>query len=136
VSAALHALEHAEPEQVQRFAERAFRAAAPEGRAALLGSIGDLRSNVTRPLYELAVADSEDNAAIQGIQALTNLAGPESARQLLSIASDVSRSPDVRQSAAGGLKQLGGPLARSNRALLDSLSPTADLGAISCNLGY
>jgi HEAT repeat protein len=136
VSAALHALEHAEPEQVQRFAERAFRAAAPEGRAALLGSIGDLRSNVTRPLYELAVADTEDSAAIQGIQALTNLAGPESARQLLTIASDVNRSPEVRQEAAGGLKQLGGALARSNRALLDSLSPTADPGAISCNLGY
>jgi HEAT repeat protein len=136
VSAALHSLQGAPPEQLQRLAERAFRAAKPDDRATLLNSITDLRSTVTRPLYELALADSNDSAAIQGIQALTNLAGPESARRLLSIASDVNRSPEVRKEAAGGLKQLGGPLARSNRALLDSLGPPEDSGAISCNLGY
>ena len=136
VSAALHSLQRAEPEQLQRLAERAFRAATPDDRATLLNSITDLRSNVTRPLYELALAGSDDSAAIQGIQALTNLAGPESAQRLLTIASDVNRAPEVRKEAAGGLKQLGGPLARSNRALLDSLSPTEASGAVSCNLNY
>ncbi|MEO8904535.1 MAG: HEAT repeat domain-containing protein [Polyangiaceae bacterium] len=136
VSSALHSLQRQTPEQVERLAERAFRAAAPEDRAALLNSISDLRSNVTRPLYDLALTDTDDATAIQGLQALTNLAGPESARRLLLVVTDANRSQAVRQEAAGGLRQLGGPLARANRALLDSLSPPEDSGAISCNLSY
>ncbi|MEO6599971.1 MAG: hypothetical protein ABIQ16_08885 [Polyangiaceae bacterium] len=136
MSNALHSLQRKTPEQVQRLADRAFRAAASEDRATLLNSLSDLRSSVTRPLYDLALADPDDATAIQGLQALTNLAGPESARRLLLVVTDVNRSQAVRQEAAAGLRQLGGPLSRANRALLDSLSPLEGSGALSCNLDY
>ncbi len=136
VSNALHSLQRQTPELVERLAERAFRAAAPEDRSTLLSSLSDLGGSVTRPLGDLALSDVDDATAIQGVQSLTNLAGPESARRLLLLVNDAQRSQAVRQEAAAGLRQLGGPLARANRALLDSLSPPEDSGAISCDLGY
>jgi HEAT repeat protein len=135
-SSALHALQRLAPERVAGLAERALRAASSENRASLLGSLGDMKGGLTRPLYEQALNDSDDAVAVQALQSLTNLAGPESARRLLAVVNDSNRSPEVRAEAASGLRQLGGPLAQANRALLDSLSPPSDPGADECNVQY
>jgi hypothetical protein len=71
--------------------------------------------------------------AVQAIQSLTNLEGPASAARLLSVVSDANRSEQVRAEAASGLRTLGGPLARANRALLDSLSEPVAAGDFVCN---
>jgi HEAT repeat protein len=135
-SSALHALQRLVPERVEGLAERALRAASSENRASLLGSFSDMKGSLTRPLYEQALNDADDAVAVQALQSLTNLAGPESARRLLAVVNDTNRGPEVRAEAASGLRQLGGPLAQANRALLDSLSPPPDPGANECNVQY
>ena len=131
-SSALVALQTRAPDSVPRLAERAFRSASAEDRVTLLSSLGELRGTLARPLYDLALAEGDEGAASQAVQALVNLSGPESAQRLLGLVTDANRSPDVRREAATGLRQLGGPLARANRALLDSLSEPDPLGAYEC----
>ncbi|HET7541733.1 MAG TPA: HEAT repeat domain-containing protein [Polyangiaceae bacterium] len=121
MSSALHALEGRSPELVARIAERALRQAAPEERASMLSSLSDLKASLSRPLLEHSLTDTEDSVAVQAIQSLGNLQGPTSAERLLSVVTDSSRSAEVRGEAARALRTLGGPLARANRALLDSL---------------
>jgi HEAT repeat protein len=129
---ALLALQTRAADSVSRLAQRAFRSASAEDRVTLLSSLGELRSNIARPLYDLALSEGDEGAVLQAVQALINLSGPESAQSLLGLVTDVNRSPDVRREAATGLRQLGGPLARANRALLDSLSEPDSLGAYQC----
>ena len=123
VASALHALQAHSPEQISGLAQRAFRAASPDDRVTLLNSLSDLKSSVARPLYDLALSGSDDATTLQAVQSLATLAGPESAQRLLAVVNDSNRSQEVRTEAASGLRHLGGPLARANRALLDSLSP-------------
>ncbi|MET0795185.1 MAG: HEAT repeat domain-containing protein, partial [Polyangiaceae bacterium] len=135
VSSALHVLQARAPERILALAMRAFRAAPVEDRSSLLSNLSDLKSEVTRPLNELALREGGDDAtAIQAIQALSALEGPESARRLLEVLSDTNRSAEVRSEAASGLRGLGGPLARANRALIDSLSEPADAGDFTCGI--
>jgi hypothetical protein len=67
------------------------------------------------------------------VQLLSTVQGPASAQQLLALVNDSSRSDAVRAQAAIGLRGLGGPLARANRALLDSLSEPEAAGEFVCN---
>ena len=133
MSGALHALQTRSPELVGRLAQRALREAVPEDRANVLSLLSDLKSNLSRPLLELALSDSEDSVTVQAIQFMTNLQGPTSAQRLLAVVNDSSRSAQVRTEAATGLRALGGPLARANRALLDSLSEPEAAGEFVCN---
>ncbi len=133
VCGALRALEARSPELVLPLAQRAFRAASSEDRVTLLDNLNDLSSSILRPLDELAISEGDDSAALTAVQSLASLEGPESAQRLLSVASDNNRSPEVRTAAASGLRQLGGPLLRSNRALIDTLSPPDDPGVYTCN---
>ncbi|MES1178474.1 MAG: HEAT repeat domain-containing protein [Myxococcales bacterium] len=122
VSRALHVIQGRAPDRILELATRAFRGASPEDRVNLLSNLSDLKGNVVKPLYELALREGDDDAAIEAVHSLSALEGPDSARQLLDVANDSNRSAEVRAEAASGLRALGGPLARSNRALLDSLS--------------
>ncbi|HEX2672062.1 MAG TPA: HEAT repeat domain-containing protein [Polyangiaceae bacterium] len=133
MSAALHALQTRSPELVARIAERALREASPEDRASLLSSLSDLKGNLSRPLLERSLQDADDSVAVQAIQSLGNLQGPATAQHLLAVVSDPSRSEEVRREAANALRSLGGPLARANRALLDSLSEPEAEGTFECN---
>lgn len=133
MSSALHALQTRSPELVARVAERALRAAPPEERVSLLSSLADLNPHLSRPLLERSLSDADDSVAIQAIQAVGNLQGPASAQHLFSVANDSSRSEDVRREAANSLRTLGGPLARANRALLDSLSAPEAEEQFECN---
>jgi hypothetical protein len=132
----LHVIQGRAPERILDLASRAFRAASAEERVNLLSSLSDLKNEVTRPLYELALREGDDDAAIQALHSLTELEGPQSAQQLLQIASDSNRSAEVRAEAASGLRDLGGPLARSNRALLDSLSEPSATGDFTCEVAH
>jgi hypothetical protein len=122
VSRALHLIQGSASTRILDLATRAFRAASAEDRVSLLSNLSDLKGGVTRPLYELALREGDDDAAMQALHSLAALEGPESAQRLLDVARDSNRSAEVRADAAAGLRALGGPLARSNRALLDSLS--------------
>jgi HEAT repeat protein len=133
MSSALHALQARSPELVAKVASRALREAAPEDRASVLSSLSDLKSNLSRPLLEGSLNDADDSVAVQAIQSLSNLQGPASAQRLLLVVNDSSRSEDVRREAASALRLLGGPLARANRALLDSLSEPDVEGQFVCN---
>ncbi len=133
VCSALRALESRAPELVLQLATRAFHAGSNDDRASLLANLNGLRQSVLRPLSELALSEGDDTVAVAAVQSLTALEGPGSAQRLLAIASDANRSTDVRSAAAQGLRTLGGPLARSNHALLDTLSPADDPGAYTCN---
>ena len=131
-SSALLALQTRAPDSVSQLAQRAFRSASAGDRVSLLSSLGELKSNIARPLYDLALSEGDEGAALQAVQGLINLSGPESAQRLLALASNSNGSPDVRRDAATGLRQLGGPLARANRVLLDSLSEPISNGAYEC----
>ena len=133
MSGALHALQSRSPELVTNLAQRAVREATPENRANVLSLLSDLKQSASRPLLELALADAEDSVVVQAIQSLANLQGPESARRLLLVVNDAGRSEEVRREAASSLRSLGGPLARANRARLDSLSEPEENGAFVCN---
>jgi len=133
MSSALHALQSRSPELVTNLAQRALREAAPENRANVLSLLSDLQASASRPLFELALADAEDSVVVQAVQSLANLQGAGSARRLLLVVNDASRSEEVRREAASGLRTLGGPLARANRALLDSLSEPEAGGAFVCS---
>jgi len=132
MSSALHALQTRSPELVARIAERALREGAPEDRESVLSSLTDLKANLSRPLLEHSLHDTDDSIAVQAIRSLGNLQGPASAQRLLSVVSDSSRSEEVRREAASALRSLGGPLARSNRALIDSLSEPEAEGEFVC----
>jgi HEAT repeat protein len=132
MSSALQALQGYAPELVSKLAARALRDAAPEARATLLSSLGDLKPSLSRPLFELALKDTDDSVAVQAIQSLATLQGSASAERLLAVVNDSSRSEQVRAEAASSLRALGGPLARANRALLDSLSEPEISGAFIC----
>ncbi len=134
VCSALRALDLRSPELVLGLATRAFRAGSSDERQSLLGNLNSLPQSVLRPLNELALAEGDDNVAIAALQTLSTLEGPESAQRLLAVANDGNRSSDVRSAAAQGLRHLGGPLARSNRTLLDTLSPADDPGAYTCEV--
>lgn len=131
-SSALHALQPRSPELVGRLAQSALRESAPEDRANLLLLLGDLKASLVRPVFELALHDADDSVAVQAIQSMTLLQGPTSAQALLALVNDSSRSQQVRSEAATSLRGLGGPLARANRTLLDSLSEPAG-GEYVCN---
>ncbi len=133
MSPALQALQARSPELVSRLALRALRESAPEDRVSLLSSFGALTARLSRPLFEFALNDTDDSVAVQAIQSLANLQGAASAQRLLSLVTDSSRSEQVRAEAASGLRTLGGPLARANRALLDSLSEPEAPGEFTCN---
>lgn len=133
MSSALHALQTRSPGLVAQVAERALREAAPDERVGVLSSLSDLRASLSRPLLERSLHDADDSVAVQAIQFLGNLQGPASARQLLSVVDDSSRSEEVRREAASALRALGGSLARSNRALLDALSEREAEGQFVCN---
>ncbi|HYQ01444.1 MAG TPA: HEAT repeat domain-containing protein [Polyangiaceae bacterium] len=133
VSSALHALQARSPELVARAAEHALREATPEDRASVLSSLSDLKATLSRPLLERSLNDADDSVALQAIQSLSNLQGPATAERLLSVANDSARSEDVRREAASALRTLGGPLARANAALLDSLSNVAAEEPFVCN---
>ena len=126
VSRALRALQGRAPAQLSDCALRAFRAASSDDRVSLLSNVSDLKSEVTRPLYELALREGDDQAVIASIHALTELEGPDNAQRLASVLNDSNRSAEVRGEAAAGLRSIGGPLARSNRALMDSLNPPSE----------
>jgi len=134
VSRALHVIEGRAPERTLELASRAFRDASPEDRVNLLSNLSDLKNGVTRPLYEIALREGDDDAVIEAVHALAALEGPESAQRLLELVSDSHRSAEVRGEAASGLRDLGGPLARANRALLDSLSEPPHTENITCDL--
>ena len=131
-SSALLALQTRAPDSVAQLAQRAFRNASTEDRVTLLSSLVELKGNIARPLYDLALSEGDEGAALQAVQGLINLSGPESAQRLLALTGNSNGSPDVRRDAATGLRQLGGPLARANRALLDSLSEPISNGAYEC----
>jgi len=133
MSGALHALQARSPELVAKLAQQALRAYGPEERASAISLLADLKASLSRPLLERALADPEDTVAVQAIQSLTNLQGATSARQLLGVVNDSRRSEQVRAEAASGLRTLGGPLARANRALLDALSAPEEAGEFVCN---
>jgi len=133
VSSALHALQARSPELVARAAERALHEATPEDRASVLSSLSDLKATLSRPLFERSLNDADDSVALQAIQSLSNLQGPATAERLLSVVNDSARSEDVRREAASALRTLGGPLARANSALLDSLSKVAAEEPFVCN---
>jgi HEAT repeat protein len=135
MGAALQALQTRSPELVVRLAARALRESTPEARVQLLSSLDDLKTSLSRPLFELALADADDAVSVRAIQSLATLQGPASAQRLLALVNDSGRSEQVRAEAASGLRALGGPLARANRALLDSLSePEAETSeAFVCN---
>ena len=135
-SSALHALQERSPELVSRLAQRALKNSAPAERANLLLLLSDLNGNLSRPLLELALGDAEDSVAVQAIESLANLQGPASARRLLAVLSDANRSEQVRAEAAASLRALGGPLARANRALIDSHSPPEPSVEFVCSPGY
>ena len=98
--------------------------------------LSDLNANLSRPLLELALGDAEDSVAVQAIESLANLQGPASARRLLAVLSDANRSEQVRAEAAASLRALGGPLARANRALIESHSPAEPTAEFVCSPGY
>jgi HEAT repeat protein len=133
MSSALSALQGRAPERVSKLAARALREAAPEARVSLLSSLGDLKASLSRPLFELALDDTDDSVAVQAIQSLGTLQGPASAQRLLALVNDSNRSEQVRAEAASTLRALGGPLARTNHALLDSLSEPETAGEFVCN---
>jgi HEAT repeat protein len=133
MSGAVHALQTRSPELVNRIVQRALRASSPEQRATVLSTLSDLNSGLSRPLLELGLRDPDDSVATQAVQLLSTVQGPASARQLLALVNDSNRSDAVRAQAALGLRGLGGPLARANRALLDSLSEPDAPGEFVCN---
>ncbi|HEY0469652.1 MAG TPA: HEAT repeat domain-containing protein [Polyangiaceae bacterium] len=133
MSDALHTLQARSPELVGRLAERALREGEPERRANLLSLLSDLRANLSRPLLERSLSDTDDSVAVQAIQSLGNLPGAATAQRLLSVVNDANRSEEVRREAASGLRSLGGPLARANRALLDSLSEPEAVEEFVCS---
>lgn len=132
-SSALRALDARAPELAQQLALRAFRAGDSDARQTLLNNLNGLRRSVSRSLNELALADRDDNVVLAAVQGFTALEGPSSAQQLLALVSDANRSSEVRVAAAMGLRQLGGPLARSNRALLEAISPAEESGDYTCD---
>jgi HEAT repeat protein len=134
VSSALHAIEGRAPERLLDLASRAFRGAGAADRVSLLSNLNDLKNSVTRPLYEIALREGDDDTVIQAVHSLAALQGPESAQRLLQILSDSNRSPEVRSEAASGLRDLGGPLARSNRGLIDSLSEPSNTEDDTCDI--
>lgn len=127
VSGALRALQTRSPELVARAAERALRETAAGDRASLLSSLSDLSPHLSRPLLERSLNDADDSVAVQAIQSLGDLQGPAVAQRLLAVVTDANRSEEVRKEAANGLRTLGGPLARANSALLDSLLGTEEV---------
>jgi len=133
MSQALHALQTRSPERVKALAQRAFRDSSPEDRDNVVSMLGDLNASASRPLLELALRDPDDSVAVQAVRSLSYLQGPESARQLLAVINDTSRSATVRAEAASALHMLGGPLAQANRALLDSLTGPEFIGEFVCN---
>jgi hypothetical protein len=76
--------------------------------------------------------DASDETALRALELLTQLEGPTVAERLLSVARDSGRSHDLRSAAAAALRSLGGPLARSNRFLLDELQPREPVTFIRC----
>lgn len=132
-SSALRTLDSHAPERVLPLALRAFQGSSSEDRLTLLSRLDGVRQSVVRPLNELALSDANDEVVVSALQNLTALEGAASAQQLLAVASDANRSEEVRSVAARGLRKLGGPLARSNRGLLDTLSPAEEL-TYSCDL--
>src|SRR6478736_2194249 len=122
VSGALDLMQGRPAEQILAVAMRAFRRASPEDRATLLSSMTAFKRDIARPFNEFALREGDDAAAMQAIQALAGMQGPESAQRLLEVLRDSNRSQVVRSEAAAALRELGGPLARSNRTLIDSLS--------------
>jgi HEAT repeat protein len=127
VSSALDLMQGRPAEQILAAATRAFRRASPDDRATLQSNLTAFKSDVARPFNEFALREGDDAAAIQAIQALAGMQGPESAQRLWEVLRDSNRSQEVRSEAAAALRELGGPLARSNRALIDSLSkPNAE----------
>ena len=131
-SAALHALQERSPELAARLAQRAFQAASAEARIGLLNGLSDLKNSITKPLYALALNDTDDSVVGQALQSLTALEGPDSAQRLLAVLNDSNRSREVRTEAASGLRTLGGPLARESRALLDSLNEPEEPVEFTC----
>ena len=122
-TAALGQLQSSAPELAATLAKRAYQAASAADRPTLLSSLSGLRGGLAMPLYELALQDTDESVVLSGVQSLGQLQGPASAGRLLAVASDASRSEDVRRSAAQALRALGGPLVRANRTLLDTLEP-------------
>ena len=132
-SSALHAVQSKSPQLASQLALAAFRRASRDARLNLLASLTDLKGSVLEPLYELALSDNDDGVAIEAVHAFTAGEGPQNAQRLLAVVNDARRSAEVRGEAAAGLRQLGGPLARANQALLDTLSEPEDPGAYTCN---
>jgi HEAT repeat protein len=127
VGSALNLMQRRPAEQILTAATRAFRRASPEDRATLQSNLTAFKSEVARPFNEFALREGDDTTAMQAIQALAGMQGPESAQRLWEVLRDSNRSHVVRSEAAAALRELGGPLARSNRALIDSLSkPNAE----------
>ena len=89
----------------------------------MLSNLNDLDGAIVRPLYDLALREGDDDAASQALRSLASLEGPDSARRLADVLNDPSRSAQVRSEAASGLRDLGGPLARANRASIAALAP-------------
>jgi len=119
---ALTTLKGQAPARAAKLAQSLFERGSSEQRSALFGALRELHGSLTRPIYEAGLNDPSDDTAQRSIAFLAGLEGPRAARQLLAVARDPARAQEVRSAAAGALRNLGGPLARQNRALLDELS--------------
>ena len=135
-SAAINDLQARAPEVAAQLAERAYRAASAEDRPTLLSSLSGLKGSLAMRVFDLATHDPDDTTASSAVQSIAQLQGPEIAEKLLTIASDPGRSEALRASAAQELAHLGGPLARSNQALLDTLRGQSDESVSLCRASF
>ena len=124
---AILALHGRSPNEALDLARAAYARASAEARVALLGETMSAGEGLSIPLSKLALRDGDDAVVAQAIGALSSVATNETAQLLLDTATNASRSADVRNSAAAALREMGGPLARANAAVLEALADTADV---------
>jgi HEAT repeat protein len=114
------------PEEAAQVAGRAMRSGTPESRQSMLGALSGWNRELALPVIESALADPDNATASGALTCLGQFEGPEVARLLYSVVVDAQRAQEVRTAAAAALYALGGPIVRSNQALIESLLPAED----------